>query len=150
MANGGGDDRDLRARYARARAVITVVVLIGIGAALSDIGAVLEVSKEVDSYAKSVGSAILASVIVYILISWLLEPVRQRAQAADVSRFAIEVANRQFQERFEASLPRLHMKRQQYQSLSSERLLSLCWFYRRVMTIREIVPISQPLGSTPI
>jgi hypothetical protein len=101
----GRDDRDLRARYARARAVIIVVVLIGIGAALSDIGVVLEVSKEVDSYAKSIGSAILASVIVYILISWLLEPVRQRAQAADVSRFAIEVANRQFQERFEASLP---------------------------------------------
>ena len=104
MAN-GRDDRDLRARYARARAVIIVVVLIIIGAVLSDIGAVLQVSEEIDSYSKSVGSAILASVIVYILISWLLEPVRQRAQAADVSRFAIEVANQQFQERFEASLP---------------------------------------------
>jgi hypothetical protein len=101
----GRDDTKLPARYARARAIIIVVALIGIGAALSDIGAIHRVSNEVDAYSKSVGGAVLASVIVYVLISLLLEPTRQRAQAADVSRFAIEVANRQFQERFEASLP---------------------------------------------
>lgn len=53
----------------------------------------------------AIGESVLASLVLYILISLFLDPRRQLAQAHSLAGYAIEEANRQFQQRFAASLP---------------------------------------------
>jgi hypothetical protein len=54
---------------------------------------------------EAVGEAIIASLILYILVSLFLDPRRQLAQAHELAKYAIDEANKQFQERFQISLP---------------------------------------------
>ncbi|GAA0907520.1 hypothetical protein Vau01_123810 [Virgisporangium aurantiacum] len=54
---------------------------------------------------RGVGQGTVASVIVYVLISLFADPVRQRLQMRETAIHAIDIANEQFQQRFEAALP---------------------------------------------
>ena len=53
----------------------------------------------------SVGGSVVASTIVYALLSLFLEPNRQEALVRQMSTYAITVAHQQFEKRFEVSLP---------------------------------------------
>jgi hypothetical protein len=98
-------DTELYRRYARLWTWLTVIGLVVVGLLLMFMGQMVHLSKEWDALLKSIGGSVLASAIVFLLVSVLLEPRREEAQAKDISRYSIEVANKRFQERFEISLP---------------------------------------------
>lgn len=99
------DSAEFETKYLRGILGASLLGLILLGLGLTFWGTVFTISAEWKTYLQSVGSSILASVIVYILISIFVEPKQRRAMTRDTSRFAIAVANDQFQKRFGASLP---------------------------------------------
>ncbi len=93
---------DLWPRYARLWSVLTIIGLVAVSLAFLIVG---RVAVSWAPLSTAVGEGVLASAIVYLLVSLLLEPIRQQAQAQHISAYAIEVAQAQFQRRFETSLP---------------------------------------------
>ena len=96
---------DLEVRYTRVWAVVVLLALIGVGVLLTFLGAIVEIEAPTVTYSQSVGASILASVIVYVLVSLFLDPKKNRLQARQLSQYAVSVAHEQFRARFETSLP---------------------------------------------
>jgi hypothetical protein len=83
---------------------LTVLVVIGLGLTL--IGTLYdEIDQTWALYLLSVGASVVASVIVYTLISVFVEPLQRRVASRETSAYAIELANREFQRRFAVALP---------------------------------------------
>jgi hypothetical protein len=93
------------AKYARLWTVIATSVGTILGTGLIFVGYATKLRQPYAETVRAVGQSIIASVMVYVLISLILDPVRQKLQAREISMYAIEVANEQFQKRFEAALP---------------------------------------------
>jgi hypothetical protein len=93
------------ARYARVWTAITIIAALALALGLIAAGylAILP-AKYLDAF-RAVGESILASLVLYILISLFLDPRRQLHQAHALAGYAIFEANKQFQQRFEVSLP---------------------------------------------
>jgi hypothetical protein len=101
-------DRDAKyaAGYVRAWAAIIVFGALVLGVALVVIGAGFSnLSPILREAFRAVGESVIASLILYVLVSVLLDPRRQQVQARQNIAYAIDEANRRFQERFEVSLP---------------------------------------------
>ena len=93
------------ARYARAWTALVIVGGLALSLGLIAVGYLARLPhKYLDAFT-AVGEAILASLVLYILISLFLDPRRQLSQAHALAGYAIDEANRQFQQRFSASLP---------------------------------------------
>ena len=95
----------LWSRYAHVWGWITIALLVGVSLFLTFAGEFLHLHGSSGAYLKAIGGSLLASVVFYSLISLFLEPKQRALQAMQVSEFAIEVANRQFHDRFQISLP---------------------------------------------
>ena len=105
MAKADLDTSSIFTRYARAWAAITVIGAFVLALALIIVGYVVMLpAKYVDAF-RAIGESIIASLILYMLISLFLDPRRQLSQAHALAQYAIHEANKQFQARFEVSLP---------------------------------------------
>ena len=102
--NSGGDERFV-ARYVRAWEALTLIAILAAAVALIVSGLVLHPSSKWSGGLIAVGESIIASLIVYVLISVFLSPRQQMAQTRQISSYAIVEANRQFQATFAVSLP---------------------------------------------
>jgi hypothetical protein len=105
MTNFKPDPPSIFMRYARAWAVLIVIVafILALGLIVAGYLAALPV-KYLDAF-RAVGESIIASLFLYILVSLFLDPRRQLSQAHSLAQYAIQEANKQFQERFQVSLP---------------------------------------------
>lgn len=100
------DARWLITRYTRIWAVLTVSGAFVLGAALVVISyAVMPLPTDLSQAFRAIGESVIASLIIYVLIALFLDPRRQQMQTARVAGYAISEANRQFQEKFQVSLP---------------------------------------------
>lgn len=106
MADPSPESLRILTRYTRAWAILTVIAGLALGSALIIVGYVVVAlpSKYADAF-RAIGDSVIASLILYILISIFLDPRRQQTQARALAGYAIAEANRQFQLRFEVSLP---------------------------------------------
>lgn len=105
MHDSAPDGRVVLARYARAWTALVIIGALALSVGLIVVGYVARLSpKYLDAF-RAVGESILASLVLYVLISLFLDPRRQMSQAHALAGYAIHEANRQFQERFEVSLP---------------------------------------------
>jgi hypothetical protein len=91
--------------YARLWAVLTILVVFILAVALILFGYSTSISPQLAGALRAIGESIAASLVLYTLISLFLDPRRQEAQASELAKYAITEANRQFQQRFEVSLP---------------------------------------------
>jgi len=99
------DGSALLARYARVWTVLIIIFALALAVGLIAVGYLARLSPKYLNVFQAVGEAILASLILYILISLFIDPRRQLYQARSLAGYAIHEANRQFQQRFEVSLP---------------------------------------------
>lgn len=84
----------------------SLVALVVIGLGLSLVATLYEgIDQTWALYMQSVGASVIASVIVYTLISVFVEPLQRRATSRETSAYAIELANGEFQRRFALALP---------------------------------------------
>jgi hypothetical protein len=105
MHDGSPDGAVFIARYARAWTVLIIIAGVILSLGLIAVGYLASLPhKYLDAFT-AIGESVLASLLLYILISVFLDPRRQIAQAHSLAGYAIEEANRQFQQRFAASLP---------------------------------------------
>ena len=93
------------ARYARAWTALVISGGLVLSVGLIAVGYLANFSHKYLAAFTAVGESILASLVLYILISLFLDPRRQLSQAHSLAGYAIELANRQFQQRFATSLP---------------------------------------------
>lgn len=93
------------ARYARAWTALIIIAALALAIGLIAAGYAAVLPPKYVGAFKAVGESILASLVLYILISLFLDPRRQLYQAHALAGYAINAANAQFQERFEVSLP---------------------------------------------
>jgi hypothetical protein len=100
----GEDARYLRG-YIRAWAAFVIIGAFVLGIALIVAGSVGGLPKAFQNISQAVGSSVVASLILYVLVSLLIDPKRQMAQARQAVMYGIEEANHQFSERFEVALP---------------------------------------------
>jgi hypothetical protein len=89
------------------RAWATIVLLAGtvIGVALILIGSDHRLPSLLKLVLPAVGTSVIASLILYVLVSLFIDPKRQLVQAREAVRYGIDAANRQFTQRFEVALP---------------------------------------------
>lgn len=99
------DFERISSRYMHVWGWITIVLLIGISLFFTFSGKLFRIESGTSSYLAAVGGSLLASVVLYVLVSLFLDPKLRRLEALRISNFAIEAANRQFQSRFQVSLP---------------------------------------------
>jgi hypothetical protein len=99
------DDVKFLRGYIRAWAALTIIGAFVLGIAFIFIGTLHEVPSSARNILQAVGSSVIASLILYVLISILIDPKRQAAQARQAINYGIQMANRQFAERFEVALP---------------------------------------------
>ncbi|MFE4696305.1 hypothetical protein ACFRIC_04365 [Streptomyces sp. NPDC056738] len=104
-ASGGRDGVRIFAKYARLWAVVVMLASTVVGVLLTLWGVFFEIDKDLSTALAAIGESVIASVLVYVMVSLFLDPVRQRLQAQELAGYAIDVAHSQFQERFEVSLP---------------------------------------------
>ncbi len=79
------------------------LALIGLAALMA--GSIFGFNPAWDTITKSIGSSVLASVIVYTLVSLFIDPARQASQSRAIAQYAIGVAHQSFRDIFETSLP---------------------------------------------
>lgn len=91
--------------YARAWAAIVVAGTFGLGIGLIVVGALDASSPTLEDIFRAVGSSVIASLVLYVLVSLFLDPKRQAVHAREAIGYGIQEANRQFSERFELALP---------------------------------------------
>jgi hypothetical protein len=91
--------------YIRAWAVIVVTGAFALGAGLIVIGNIHGLPASLPDILRGVGSSVIASIILYVLVSVLIDPKREVAQAQQAIMYGVQAANRQFAERFEVALP---------------------------------------------
>jgi hypothetical protein len=99
------DDAKYIRGYIRLWATIVITVGFALGAGLIVIGTIHGLSKTLGNILQAVGAAVVASLILYVLISVFIDPRRQMVQARETVMFGVQAANRQFVERFEVALP---------------------------------------------
>jgi hypothetical protein len=99
------DPPSIFVRYARAWAALTIVGAFIFALTLIVLGYSAALPQKYSGAFQAVGEAIVASLILYILVSLFLDPRRQLAQAHELAQYAIREANRKFQETFQVSLP---------------------------------------------
>ncbi|MFF1639809.1 hypothetical protein ACFVXA_19675 [Streptomyces sp. NPDC058246] len=104
-ASGAADGVRIFAKYARLWAVVVMLASTVVGVLLTLWGVFFDLDKDLSTALAAIGESVIASVLVYVMVSLFLDPVRQRLQAQELAGYAIGVAHSQFQERFEASLP---------------------------------------------
>ncbi|WP_369244478.1 hypothetical protein [Streptomyces sp. R41] len=104
-ASGGIDGVRIFAKYARLWAVIVMLASTVVGVLLTMWGVFFDLDEDLSTALAAIGESVIASVLVYVMVSLFLDPIRQRLQAQELAGYAIDVAHSQFQERFEASLP---------------------------------------------
>ena len=92
-------------RVASLSSLVAFLVLVGLMAAFLFIGTRFSPATYQGILLVSISGSVVASTIMYVLLSWFVEPARQEAQAQQTTRYAIAVAHEQFQARFEVSLP---------------------------------------------
>ena len=91
------------ARYARAWTALIIAGALALALGFVAVGYLVTLpAKYLDAF-RAVGESLVASLVLYILISLLIDPRRQLSQAQAVAGYAIDEANRQFQQRFEVS-----------------------------------------------
>ncbi|MEV6011391.1 hypothetical protein AB0M29_31815 [Streptomyces sp. NPDC051976] len=100
-----GEQDRVFVRYARLWAFVTMTVAAVSGLALILAGAAFTLSSTTGTALAAVGESVIASVLLYVLVSLFLDPVHQRAQSRQIAGYAIQAANAEFQRRFEAALP---------------------------------------------
>src|SRR5258708_9228926 len=105
MLNPNPDASELLGRNERVWAGLTLSGTLALGVVLTVVGYLSTLSPRVGDALRAIGESIIASIILYILISMFLDPRRQEHQANRLVRYAITEANRHFQQRFEISLP---------------------------------------------
>lgn len=98
-------DAKLLTGYIRAWAFIVVTTAFVLGVALIVVGTLHGVPATAKNILQAVGSSVIASLILYVLISLLVDPKRQMAQTRQAMLYGVQLANRHFAERFEVSLP---------------------------------------------
>jgi hypothetical protein len=91
--------------YIRVWAVLVIVAAFILGIALIVVGNLHRVPPSARNVLQAVGSSVIASLILYVLVSLLIDPKRQIAQTRQAMSHGIQMANRQFAERFEVALP---------------------------------------------
>ncbi|WP_433021688.1 hypothetical protein [Kribbella sp. CA-294648] len=91
--------------YAKIWAVLVVLVVLGLGVFGTLAGRIFHLTTEWNEYVQAIGGGLIASITVFVFISLLLEPRRDQVRSMTISKYAIETANRQFQDYFEAALP---------------------------------------------
>lgn len=92
-------------RYIRLLTITTLTVVLAIGVALVVIGQFLPLGQAYVLAANGVGAGLVASVIVYGLVSLRLDPLRQQEQMQEFVSQVNAVWYQQFQQRFEEWLP---------------------------------------------
>lgn len=105
MTNPVPDAPSIFVRYARAWAALTVILVFVLALILIIIGYLVALPEKYLDAFQAVGESIIASLVLYVLVSLFLDPRRQLAQAHELAKYAIHEANKQFQERFQVSLP---------------------------------------------
>ncbi|UWE10020.1 hypothetical protein [Actinacidiphila bryophytorum] len=98
-------DNGIIVKYARLSAGVVTISATAIGFVLIFCGSIFHLSDRWSSAFGAVGESVIASVLIFVLFSLFLDPVRQRRQAQEIAGYAINVAYGRFQERFESSLP---------------------------------------------
>jgi hypothetical protein len=93
------------ARYARVWTVLIIIAAFALAVGFIAVRYLAALAPRYLDAFQAVGEAILASLILYILISLFIDPRRQLSQAHSLAGYAIHEANKQFQQRFEVSLP---------------------------------------------
>src|ERR1700685_2085423 len=91
--------------YIRAWAFMVVIAAFILGVALIGVGTLHSVPGTARNILQAVGSSVIASLILYVLVSLLIDPRRQMAQAQQAMTYGVQLANRQFAERFAVALP---------------------------------------------
>jgi hypothetical protein len=105
MVNLKSDQPGIFVRYARAWSALIIILAFILALALIVAGfAVSLPQKYLDAF-RATGESIIASLVLYMLVSLFLDPRRQLSQAHALAQYAIQEANKQFQERFQVSLP---------------------------------------------
>jgi hypothetical protein len=101
------DDGDIRVffHYARLWSFVVISTAVAIGLALISAGPLLRLSSDWTQGCRAVGESIIASLLLYVLVSLFLDPRRQQAHSRELARYAINEANARFQRQFEISLP---------------------------------------------
>src|SRR5215469_778184 len=99
------DASDLLRRNERLWAVLTIGGTLTLGVGLTVYGYASTLPPHLADAMRAIGESVIASIILYVLISLFLDPRRQEHQANRLARYAISEANRHFQQRFEISLP---------------------------------------------
>jgi hypothetical protein len=105
VADSTTDAPSIFVRYARAWAALTVICVFMLALALIVVGYVAVLPEKYLDAFRAVGESIVASLVLYVLVSLFLDPRRQLSQAHELAQYAIREANAQFQERFQVSLP---------------------------------------------
>ena len=104
MTNETEDTKYIRG-YMRAWAALVTTVAFALGVGLIVVGTIHGPSKSLQNILQAVGASVIASVILYVLVSLFIDPRRQAVQAREAVMFGVQAANRQFTERFEVALP---------------------------------------------
>ena len=92
-------------RYARVWAVLIIILVFLLALALIAVGYIVVLPQKYLDAFRAIGEAIVASLVLYVLVSSFIDPRRQASQARTLAQYAIQEANKQFQERFQISLP---------------------------------------------
>jgi hypothetical protein len=98
-------DANLLPGYIRAWAFIVVTGAFALGITFIVLGTLHNIPAAARSILQAVGTSVIASLILYVLVSLLIDPKRQLAQARQAMMYGVQLANRQFAERFEVALP---------------------------------------------
>ena len=91
--------------YIRAWATLVIAAAFVLGATLIIVGFLPRLPSGLEDVFRAVGTSVIASLILYVLVSVTLDPKRQVVQARQAILYGIEEANKQFASRFEAALP---------------------------------------------
>lgn len=86
--------------------ILVAILIFTFGISLATIGEFIELNTKLDASLKAIGGSLLASIIVFVLVTVFIEPAKARLQAEEIADYAIDVANMRFQERFESNLPK--------------------------------------------
>lgn len=105
FAPGLADDGQPWRRVARLSSVVVLTALLIASFAFLFAATLFPITSYVAILLVSIGGSVVASTIVYALLSLFLEPNRQEALVRQMSTYAIAVAHQQFEKRFEVSLP---------------------------------------------
>lgn len=92
-------------RYARVWSVLAVGLTTIIGTALIFVSPIVGLSGKWTDGTQAVGESVIASIILYVLVTALLDPPRHAAQAREIVNYTAKEANRYFEDIFKASLP---------------------------------------------